>query len=155
MGFFGFDYGILDMLWDARARFLKPGGTHAARGEIELLLAPVESQACRRTVSEWRDGTVPDDYSWVSDAAANTKHGVDLGAAERCSATRRRSPPWTMGDEPAPYYAWRTVIRAREERTLDGVAGWFRARLYGDVWMSNAPDDGTSSTGHRHSCRCR
>ena len=109
------------MLRDAKARFLKPGGIMLP-AEIELLLAPVESQACRRTVSEWRDGTVPVDYSWISETAANTKHGVDLGAAEPLCVAQALCT-LTMGDEPGPYYAWRTKFELARSGLLDGLAG--------------------------------
>ena len=44
VGYFGFDYGILELLADAQHRFLKPDGI-IVPAQIELKLAPIESQA--------------------------------------------------------------------------------------------------------------
>jgi len=45
VGYFGFDYGIIDFLEDARKRFLKPGGT-LIPSIIRLNIAAVGSQQC-------------------------------------------------------------------------------------------------------------
>jgi predicted RNA methylase len=47
VGYFGFDYGILALLADARERFLKPDGI-ILPAQIELKLAPVGSDACHK-----------------------------------------------------------------------------------------------------------
>ena len=99
VGYFGFDYGILALLADARARFLKPGGIVVPQS-IDMKLAPVESEQCRRLVNQWQDGSVPADYAWLAETAANTRHAVQLATTATCSPNRRRSRRSTWGRTP-------------------------------------------------------
>ena len=81
VGYFGFDYDILKLLADARERFLKPNGI-VVPGKIDVMLAPIESNQSRDLVTRWSDGSVPAEFDWVANAAANTKLAVDLKADE-------------------------------------------------------------------------
>jgi protein arginine N-methyltransferase 1 len=137
VGYFGFDYGILDLLADAKQRFLKPNGI-VMPAEIKLKLAPVESIACRKLVGQWRDGSVPDDFSWLTTAAANTKHATrferdDLLAEAETLATLE------LGAQAPPYFSWSAEFVCSRDGTLDGVAGWFDCQLIDDVHMTNSP----------------
>jgi len=136
VGFFGFDYGILDLLADAKARFLRPGG-QIIPAQIDLMLAPAGSASCRRFVGQWRNG-VPDEYRWVAGCAANTRHAVSLDAADLLAAPASLAILET-GTDAAPYYSWQTSFDATRRGEIDGVAGWFDCRLFGDVTMSNSP----------------
>ena len=137
VGYFGIDYGILELLADARQRFLKPDG-FILPGEIELKLAPVESESCRKLVGQWRDGSVPDEYSWLATAAANTKHATqlesnDLLADEEILATLE------LGAEAPAFLSWSAEFSCARDGTLDGVAGWFNCQLTDDVYVTNSP----------------
>jgi hypothetical protein len=106
--------------------------------QLELKLAPVESIACRKLVAQWRDGSVPNEYSWLSAAAANTKHATqlernDLLADEEILATLE------FGAQAPPYLSWSAQFSCVRDGTLDGVAGWFNCQLTDDVYMTNSP----------------
>ena len=137
VGYFGFDYGILGLLADAKQRFLKPEGV-LIPAHIELKLAPVESETCRKLVSEWHDGSVPDEYSWMGTSAANSKHGVVL---ERDDLLSEASTLATLdlGDDVPPFFSWTVEFSCARDGVLDGVAGWFDCCLLGDTAMSNSP----------------
>jgi protein arginine N-methyltransferase 1 len=137
VGYFGFDYGILDLLTDARQRFLKPDGI-IVPGEIELNLAPVESEACRKLVGQWRDGSVPDEYSWLATAAANTEHATQLQPADLL-ANAAKLTKLELGVEAEPYLSWSSEFRCERDGLLDGVAGWFDCRLADGIHMTNSP----------------
>jgi SAM-dependent methyltransferase len=137
VGYFGFDYGILELLADARQRFLKPDGV-IVPGEIELKLAPVESETCRKLVGQWRDGSVPDEYSWLATAAANTKHGIQFEGKELL-ADAATLAMLEFGTEAPPYLSWSAEFNCARDGTLDGVAGWFDCRLTDDIHMTNSP----------------
>ena len=62
VGYFGFDYGILELLADAKSRFLRPDGV-VIPAEIELKLAPIESDDCRKLVSQWQDGGIAEEFA--------------------------------------------------------------------------------------------
>jgi Ribosomal protein L11 methylase len=76
VGFFGFDYGIMAFLEDARKRFLKPGGT-LIPAAIRLNLAAVGSQRCADLANGWRAENIPEAFHWLRNYAVNTKHAVD------------------------------------------------------------------------------
>ncbi len=137
IGHFGFDYGILGLLADARQRYLKPDGT-IVPAELDLQLAPVESVACRKFVSQWRDGSVPDEFGWVGSNAANTKHSAELSGQDLL-ADAATLTSIELGAEAAPYLSWNAGFSCARDGTLDGVAGWFDCRLFDDVRMTNSP----------------
>jgi protein arginine N-methyltransferase 1 len=136
VGCFGFDYGLLAILHDARQRFLKPGGI-TVPAQLDLMLAPVDSVACRKLVGRWRDN-VPDDYRWLAATAANTKHLNDLTRDELLAdATTLAS--LQLGSEAAAFMSWNAEFSCARDGTLDGVAGWFDCLLVDDVRMTNSP----------------
>jgi protein arginine N-methyltransferase 1 len=137
VGYFGFDYGILELLADARQRFLKPGGV-IVPGEIALKLAPVESETCRKLVGQWQDGSVPDEYSWLATAAANTKHATQL-EREDLLAEAETLATLELGAEEPPYLSWSAEFSCERDGMLDGVVGWFDCRLNDDIHMTNSP----------------
>jgi SAM-dependent methyltransferase len=137
IGFFGFDYGAIGLLADAKKRFLKSDGI-VVPAAIELHLAPIDSQTCREFVGQWRDGSVPGDFEWLGTTAANSKHAVgleeqDLLAEPTALATL------DLGPESPPYLSWTTEFACTRDGTLDGIAGWFDCRIIDDVHMSNSP----------------
>ncbi len=137
VGYFGFDYGILGLLADARQRFLKPDAI-VVPAQIDLQLAPVESVACREFVGRWRDGSVSDEYGWMATTAANTKHSAQLTAKDLL-ANAAPLASLDLGAEAAPFLSWDAEFCCTRGGTLDGVAGWFDCRLFDDVHMTNAP----------------
>ena len=137
VGYFGFDYGILDLLADAKQRFLKPDGV-IVPGEFELRLAPIESDECRKLVGQWHDGSVDEDFSWLGSASANTKHAVNL-KSEALLADAAPLATLELGTEIAPFLSWTVEFDCARDGTLDGVAGWFDCLLFDDVRMSNSP----------------
>ena len=137
VGYFGFDYDILRLLADARERFLKPGGIFVP-AKIDVMLAPIESDYSRNLVQRWRDGSVPDDFSWVADAAANTKLAVDLKADELIGDPALLGT-LALGENDHEFFSWQTSLTVARDATLDGLAGWFDCTLHEDVRVTNAP----------------
>ncbi len=137
VGYFGFDYGILELLADARLRFLKPGGIIVPE-QIELKLAPVESETCRKLVGQWRDGSVPNEFSWLGTTAANTKHATQF-SHEELLADGETLATLELGAEASAYLSWSAEFSCDRDGTLDGVAGWFDCKLTDDVHMTNSP----------------
>jgi protein arginine N-methyltransferase 1 len=137
VGYFGFDYGILGVLADAKHRFLDPGGI-IVPASIDVMLAPVQSESCRDLVSHWHDGSVPEDFAWISMAAANTKHGVEI-APSALLAHSETLATFEMGAEAAPYLSWSAELECAKSGQLDGVVGWFDCKLSDGVHMTNEP----------------
>jgi len=141
IGYFGFDYGAIGLLTDAKKRFLKPDGI-VMPAAIELRLAPIDSQACRNLVGQWRDGSVPADFEWLGTTAANSKHAVKLEEQDLLAKAAALATV-ELGPESPPYLSWTTEFSCTRGGTLDGVAGWFDCQILDDVHMSNSP----TSTG--------
>ena len=137
VGYFGFDYGALVLMVDARERFLGPGGI-LVPSAIDVLVAPVESESCRNLVARWQDGSAPGDFAWLGTAAANTRHAVAISPHELIADA---APLATLhlGVEVDPYLAWIAEFQCARAGMLDGVAGRFDCRLIDDIRMTNAP----------------
>ena len=58
VGYFGFDYGLIEMMADARRRFLKPGG-RLIPGRLRLQLGAVESDKCSQLAEGWQAHSQP------------------------------------------------------------------------------------------------
>jgi protein arginine N-methyltransferase 1 len=138
VGCFGFDYGILALLSDARKRFLKPGGT-ILPAELGIRLAPIESEDCRERVGRWRDGSVPPGFAPLGLAAANTKYLADIEEQELLAKPATLAT-FELGEDAAPFLSWTAEFTSARAGTLDGLGGWFSCRLAGDVRLSNGPD---------------
>jgi len=144
VGYFGFDYGILSLLADARRRFLKPDGV-LMPASIDFLIAPVESDECRNLVHRWRDDSVPDEYSWVGTPAANSKYAINL-QPENLLSDPATIATLELGTEADPFLSWQTDVTCTRDATLDGILGWFDCTLADGIHMSNSPvaDDSLS-----------
>ena len=138
IGCFGFDYNILSTLADAKRRFLRPGGT-LLPAELEVKLAPVESDENYSKVLEWRDGTVPHDFRWLSTFAANTKF-IGGVSAENLLAPPKSLATLQPGDLVEDYMSWSASFEISRDGRISGLSGWFNSRLVDDVWLTNAPD---------------
>lgn len=137
VGYFGFDYGIVRTLGDARRRFLKPGG-NVIPGLIALHVAAAQSSACRKIAEAWASEPVPAEYHWLRDYGVNTRHPREFAADELAS------PPAELGridlriDNPAQF-SFKTRLQIARDGALDGLAAWFACEIADDVWMTNSP----------------
>jgi SAM-dependent methyltransferase len=139
IGRFGFDAGILRLSADARARFLKPGGT-LIPSRIDLIVAPVEHPSHFDRVAFWGTRPCGFDFATVGVMAANT------GYPTRFAADHLISPPAT-GCRIDLAAASPGVLRidvsftAARPGILGGIGGWFHAQLSPSTTVSNSPLD--------------
>ena len=137
VGSFGFDYGIVRTLQDARRRFLKPGGT-LIPARIRLLVAAIESEPCRAKAENWRAAGVPNEFHWLRQLAVNARHTAELSRDALLSA------PAVLGDidlrtDNPEFFRWTAELRAERDGVMHGLAGWFECELVEGVWMTNSP----------------
>jgi protein arginine N-methyltransferase 1 len=137
VGYFGFDYGILALLADAKQRFLKPDGI-VVPTQIDLFLAPVQTEEGRKIVSRWKDGSIPPEFSWVGAADANAKHALELGA-DGLLADAGAWANLTLGEEPREFIKRQVELTFDRDGQLDGLLGWFECLLHDGVSMTNSP----------------
>ena len=135
-GRFGFEAGLFEVLRDAKARFLKPGGTLMPR-RVTMFVAPVESADVREHVDFWSERH----YGWQFEAA----HAI----ARATGSPRHFSPPDLLATgkqitgadlmEDTTTLAGRASFVLTRSGSLDGLAGWFSAELAPGVDLTNAP----------------
>ncbi|MDQ1315297.1 MAG: methyltransferase 25 protein, partial [Pseudomonadota bacterium] len=137
VGYFGFDYRVVEFLEDARRRFLKPGGT-LIPSKIRLQLAAAGSQKCRELANGWLAASIPSEFHWLREYSVNTKHAINLVRDDVLC------PPADLGvvdlyaDNPE-FFSWSAELRIERDGVMDGIAGWFECELADDVWMTNSP----------------
>ena len=137
VGYFGFDYGVVHTMQDARARFLAPGG-RAIPGRIRLKTAAVESAAARAKVDGWLAEGVPREFHWLRRHAANLKHSVTL------PRDTLLGPPSDLGEidlraDNPDFLRWNATVHIERDGMLHGLAGWFECELADGVAMTNSP----------------
>lgn len=137
VGYFGFDYGIVQSLQDARRRFLKPGGA-LIPSRIKLQLAAIESDTCCALSEGWRADAIPAEFHWLRENAINTKHGVTLRKDALLGAPAELGEIDLREDDPE-FRSWTVEMRIEREGILHGMAGWFECELADGVWMTNSP----------------
>ena len=139
VGYFGFDYGIIAMLVDARKRLLKPGGT-VIPGDLGLVVAAVGSTRARAEVESWTTDPVPGEVGWLQNYAVNAKHALVFDADELCSRGSELGRI-DLAQCEAGGFAFSTRIVIDRDCQLDGLAGWFDTALAPGVHMTNSPLD--------------
>jgi precorrin-6B methylase 2 len=137
VGFFGFDYGVVAFLQDARQRLLKPEGT-LIPSRIRLNVAAVGSKKCSQLANGWQAEAVPPEFHWLNNYSINTKHAVNL----QCDDVL--CEPAVLGDidlyaDNPEFFSWNAELRIERDGVIDGIAGWFECELAADVWMTNSP----------------
>jgi protein arginine N-methyltransferase 1 len=137
VGHFGFDYGVIELVGDARRRFLKPGGK-ILPARMELQVAAAQSPGCRDKAEAWSGDPVPPEYRWLREYAVNTRHSYNFAADEVASEPAALGTIDLREDCPDSFAfaASLTIERAGE---LDGLAGWFACEIADGVWMTNSP----------------
>ena len=137
VGYFGFDYGLIEMLADARCRFLKPGGI-LIPGRLKLHLAAVESEKCRALADGWKAPGVPSEFHWLRQYGVNTKYAVNLQPDEVLSGHMELACIDLHADNP-DFFSWTTELTVARDGALHGLAGWFECELADGIWMTNSP----------------
>jgi protein arginine N-methyltransferase 1 len=137
VGYFGFDYGIVDFLADARKRFLKPDG-RVIPSRICLKLAAVSSEKCDELANGWRAAHIPEAFHWLRSHAINTKHRISFGRDEVLGPAAPLGEIDLYADNP-DFFTWNAKLRIEKDALMHGLAGWFECELAADVWMTNSP----------------
>ena len=137
VGYFGFDYGLIGTLADARRRLLKPGG-RLIPGRLRLQLGAVESEKSSQLAEGWQAPGIPSEFHWVRQHGVNTKHAVKLRSDEILSRPAELGFIDLASDSP-DFFSWTVQLTMLRDGVLHGLAGWFECELAGDVWMTNSP----------------
>lgn len=137
LGWFGFDYGIIPMLRDAKHRLLKPVGAIIPRG-LRMMIASTSSAKARARAEAWRHDPVPAAYRWLEEYGINTKHPHFFTQDEIASAPALLGEVDLTADAPDDFH-FTAKITASTAHVMQGLAGWFACELAEDVWLTNSP----------------
>ena len=137
VGYFGFDYGIVAMMEDARRRLLAPGGRMIPQ-RIRLELAAIESSEARAKVDGWNGEGVPAELHWLAHHAANEKRSVQLAREALLGGPASLGEIDLRVDSPG-FFRWTAALTIERSGTLHGLAGWFDCELAAGVTMTNSP----------------
>jgi len=137
VGYFGFDYGVVEFLGDAKQRLLKPGGT-LIPSKFRLQVAAVGSQQCSELAHGWQAENIPTEFHWLRRYAINTKHAVNLARDEVLGSPVFLGEVDLYADNPE-FFSWNAEMRIEHDGVMHGVAGWFECELAENVWMTNSP----------------
>jgi type I protein arginine methyltransferase len=142
VGFFGFDYGIIRLMRDARQRFLKPSGQMVPRS-LDLMIAAASSHQCLSKAAAWGREFVPPQYHWLEELGRNVRYNYGYTADELLSSESRLGHISFADDEPE-LFRFEAVLTITKAGRFDGVAGWFDCELAEGVRMNNSPLDPAS-----------
>jgi protein arginine N-methyltransferase 1 len=129
--------GLIEFLRDGARRWLKPGG-RTVPARVDLMIAPVESQALRDRVEFWNGRPSGIDVSAAYRTACNSGFPIDINPRELLTAGER-----ILSLDPSPagpdLFRGEVELTINRDALLDGLAGWFQAALSPSVTMTNAP----------------
>ena len=137
VGYFGFDYGLIEILADARRRFLKPGG-RLIPGRLRLQLGAVESDKCRQLAEGWAAPGIPPEFHGLRQQGINTKYAVNLQPDDVLAGPAELACIDLQVDNP-DFFSWSVELTLARDGTLHGLAGWFECELAENVWITNSP----------------
>ena len=137
VGYFGFDYGLIEILADARRRFLKPGG-RLIPGRLRLQLGAVESDKCHQLSEGWVAPGIPGEFHGLREHGINTKYAVNLQAGEVLAGPAELACIDLRVDNPE-FFSWKAEFTVARDGVVHGLAGWFECELAENVWMTNSP----------------
>ncbi len=137
VGYFGFDYGVVETLADARRRFLKPGG-RLIPARVTLQLAAVDSEKCCKLAEGWAAPAIPTEFHWLRERTVNRKHAVKLQSDELLGLPADLATIDFHADQPE-YHRWTAELRMQRDGVVHGLGGWFNCELAEGIWMTNSP----------------
>ncbi len=137
VGYFGFDYGIVEMMGDARRRMLKPDG-RVIPGKITLKVAGVNAAKCREKAFAWTASTMPEHFRWLEDYAVNSKH-THFYKPEELLTSEGTLGEIDLAAENPGHFSFIAQLVATADGELDGLGGWFDCAIAAGVSMTNSP----------------
>jgi len=137
IGQLGFNAGLHEFLIDARLRLAKPA-VRLLPKRVELWFAPCQSDAIRAAVDFWNQPVAGFDFSPAARIAQSTGY-ARIVTADDLLATPVALATTDFSHNNPELINGATVFTFTRAGRLDALAGWFRAELAPDVWMTNGP----------------
>ena len=135
-GRFGFEAGLIEVLADARQRFLKPGG-RTIPSAVTLSVAPVEARDVRAQVDFWQAPIAGFSFAAAHAIARGTGYPRHLTPADLLAEPAVLATIDLAAN--ADVISGRGAFIVQRAARLDGIGGWFAAALAPGVELTNAP----------------
>lgn len=135
-GRFGFDGGSVEILSDARRRFLKTNG-RIVPSAVTLSIAPCDAAVPLDHITFWSRPVHGLSFAAASTIALNTGYPRHI-AAHELTAAPADIVTFDPSRQTAPFSA-RASCRIERSAVVHGIAGWFTAALAPGVTLTNAP----------------
>jgi protein arginine N-methyltransferase 1 len=139
VGYFGFDYGLIETLADARRRFLKPGGRLIPGRLRSADSAPWNPTNAINSRGGGRRRASQVEFHWLRQHGINTKCAVNLQADEVLAGPAESGLHRPAGRQPRILISWTAEFTVPRDGVMHGLAGWFECELAENVWMTNSP----------------
>ncbi len=147
IGYFGFDYGVVELMADARRRFLKAGGRLIPQ-RLNLQVGAVQSEKCYALADGWRSSVIPTELHRLRTQGINTKYAVTLERDDLLSTETMLGTIDLTLDNPG-YFSWSVSVPIVRDGAVHGIAGWFNCELADGLWMTNSPLSDKSIKRHQ------
>ena len=135
-GRFGFDGSSVEILSDARRRFLKTDG-RIIPSAVTLSIAPCNAVEPMDHVRFWSRPIHGLSFEPAATIARNTGYPRHI-AAHQLIAAPADIATYDPSRQSAPFSA-RASCRVERRASVDGIAGWFTAALAPGITLTNAP----------------
>lgn len=136
-GRFGFEAGLIEVLGDARRRFLKPGG-RLIPSSVTLFVAPVRAGGMRQEIDFWTQPVSGLSFRAAHPLALSTGYPRHLDPADLLAPGSALTTVDLHQD--CDTLSGRAEFVVACDGALDAVGGWFSATLAPGVALTNAPD---------------
>ncbi len=139
LGNFGVEEGLISLLNDAKKRFLKQDAI-IIPSEIEFIIAPIESARCYQRINFWKKKHYGLDFSNMAAHATTTVYHHRVLADELLGNPVKMGSIDLTGNVPiTEKLSLQSTHSIQRKGTLHGFVGWFRAKLYKNIFLSNDP----------------
>jgi precorrin-6B methylase 2 len=137
LGHLGFEEDILRWMIDARERMLAPGG-RLIPCAVELYAVPAASRHAQDALSFWMSRPYDLDVSTIAKRAVSNIFVVDI-LPEEILATPKPAYTADLYRVTEPSFSSKTTYVINRDGIIQGLAGWFRAKLTDSIAIDTSP----------------
>jgi protein arginine N-methyltransferase 1 len=145
IGTFAIEENILQVISDARKRFLKESGT-IIPSSIKMTIVPIESSSLYKEIEFWSKDIYGVDFSSIHKMAANNRYIKSLNQGYFLSKPLPINNIDFYTVESKDLYINNTIsFTIKRAGILHGLGGWFEAKLSKNITLSTSPPNPTTS----------
>lgn len=140
LGNFGLEENMITVLSKVRDKLLKPGGV-LIPNKVELRIAPVQCKEAYRDIGGWKRPMLGLDFSPLQELAYNSVYHIADQPVTMLAQPASITEIDMMTVKKHPGGELLADFQFTRAGLLHGFAGWFRAELVADQYLSSGPKD--------------